>query len=171
DDALRLVAERGRLMAGTPDGAMLAVRVPASEVVALTEGLDVDLAAVNAPDSSVVAGTPEAVEQLAASLAAQRIIHRDLGVGYGFHSRLMDEVLDEFREAVASVSFAPPTARYVSTVSGNWITPGEATDPAFWAEQIRRPVRFADAIRAAGAATGPIVEAGPRAGLAEQANR
>lgn len=171
EDALRLVAERGRLMATTPAGAMLAVRAPATEVAALAEAFDVDLAAVNGRDSCVFAGAPAAVEQLVASLTAQRILHRDLGVGYGFHSRLMDHVLNEFREIVAEVSLAAPTGRYVSTVSGNWITPDQATDPAFWTEQIRRPVRFADAIREAGAAAGPIVEAGPRAGLAEQAMR
>jgi acyl transferase domain-containing protein len=172
EDALRLVAERGRLMADTPAGAMLAVRAPADDVAPLLDGYDVDIAAVNGPDSCVVAGTPEAAKLVAESLTAQRIAHRDLGVGYGFHSRLMDEVLDEFRKTVAGVSLAAPTGRYVSTVSGDWITPDEATDPDFWTAQIRRPVRFADAVRKAGVAmAGPIVEAGPSAGLAEQAKR
>jgi acyl transferase domain-containing protein len=70
------------------------------------------------------------------------------------------------------VALKPPTDRYVSTVSGDWITAEGATDPSFWTEQIRRPVRFADAVRKAHAsAAGPIVEVGPAAGLAEQARR
>ncbi|HTJ70944.1 MAG TPA: beta-ketoacyl synthase N-terminal-like domain-containing protein [Actinospica sp.] len=173
DDALRLVAERGRLMADAPPGAMLAVRAAENDVARLLS-TSVDLAAVNGPESCVVAGTPEAVARLAESLTANRIIHRDLGVNYAFHSRLMDDVLDEFRAIVAKeVSLNAPTGNgYVSTVSGTWITPDQATDPNFWTDQIRRPVRFADAVRTAGAAVpGPIVEAGPGAGLDGQARR
>jgi acyl transferase domain-containing protein len=171
EDALYLVAERGRLMAKTPAGAMLAVRAAERDLASLL-GTDVDLAAVNAPESCVVAGAPEAVARLAARLDARGIVHRDLGVDYAFHSRLMDDVLDEFRAVVAEVGPAAPTGRYVSTVSGDWITAAQAADPAFWAGQIRRPVRFADAMaRAGAAAAGPVVEAGPGAGLARLAQR
>ena len=50
----------------------------------------------------------------------------------------------------------------ISNVTGAPLTAAEATDPAFWADQIRRPVRFADCLSAV-AADGPcaFLELGP----------
>src|SRR6185437_8047479 len=55
EDALSLIAERGRLMQNLPGGAMLSVRLPESQVSPLLDG-NLSLAAVNAPSLSVVAG-------------------------------------------------------------------------------------------------------------------
>ena len=36
--------------------------------------------------------------------------------------------------------------RYISNVTGTWITVAEATDPTYWARHLRHTVRFADGI-------------------------
>ena len=56
----------------------------------------------------------------------------------------------------------PPTRRFVSSKTGTWITPAEATDPNYWTRHIRETVRFSDAIDTL-AAEGPLawIEAGP----------
>ena len=68
DDALRLVAERGRLMQALPEGTMLAVRASARRVRELLPD-DLEIAAENAPDLTVVSGETAAIEAFEARLA------------------------------------------------------------------------------------------------------
>ena len=89
EDALSVVAERGRLMQAAEPGAMLAV--PVSEAaLAPYLGADLSLAAVNGPTACVASGTTEAVDDLAARLSARRIESRRLRTSHAYHSRLMN---------------------------------------------------------------------------------
>ncbi|RYJ03104.1 MAG: type I polyketide synthase, partial [Acetobacteraceae bacterium] len=72
EDALALVAERGRLMEAQPRGVMLAVRLPEAELRPLL-GDGADLAAVNAPQLCVAAGPDEAMARLEARLAGRNV--------------------------------------------------------------------------------------------------
>ena len=89
-DAARLVAARGRLMAGLPaGGVMVAVAASEAEVAPLL-GEGVSVAAVNAPDAVVVSGEAEAVGVTLDRLAGLgRRVHR-LAVSHAFHSALME---------------------------------------------------------------------------------
>jgi amino acid adenylation domain-containing protein len=144
DDALALVAERGRLLQATPPGAMLAVELAENELAPLLgEGLA--LAAVNAPRSCVVSGVRDAAAALAGRLRALGVDHRPLRVSHAFHSALIEPALAPFAAAVGRVALAPPRIPFLSNVTGTWIRDAEATDPAYWARQLRATVRFADA--------------------------
>jgi len=143
--ALRLVAARGRLVQGLPEGAMLAVPLPEHEVQSLL-GEGVELAAVNGLSQCVVSGPPAALAALEARLIAQKHICRPLHTSHAFHSSMMDPILDEFRALVAGVARNAPRTRYLSNVTGTWITAEQATDPAYWAAHLRKPVRFADGL-------------------------
>ena len=142
DDALRLVAARGRLMQSLPAGAMLGVQLPEAELLPrLPEG--VSLAAVNGPDSCAVSGPSAAVGALEAALRADGVEVRPLHTSHAFHSAMMDPVLDLFRELVLRARPQAPEVPYVSSLTGTWITADEATDADYWARQLRHPVRFA----------------------------
>ncbi len=143
EDALAVVAVRGRLMGQMPPGAMLGVPLPEAEVLPLL-GEELSLAAVNRPSVSVVSGPVEAVEELAARLTAQGHACRRLHTSHAFHSRMMDPILQPFLEQVKRVRLEPPRLPFLSNVSGTWIRPEEATDPAYWVRQLRQAVRFAD---------------------------
>src|SRR6204780_4956727 len=78
EDALSLVAARGRMMQEVPAGGMLSVRMPESEVRARLNG-ELALAAVNAPSLCVVAGPFDALEKFEQELGPEGIACRRLG--------------------------------------------------------------------------------------------
>jgi len=145
DDALTLLAGRARLMQGVPTGAMLAVRLPAAEVESLLDE-HVSVAAINGPSLTVVSGPQAAVEALQVQLAEREIACRLLPTSHAFHSAMVDPIVAPFRELVSRVQRHPPRIPWVSGVSGDWVTPAQAVDPTYWAEQLRRPVRFMDGV-------------------------
>ena len=146
EDAVRLVAARARLVGALPAGAMLAVSRPPDEVRPLL-GPALSVAIVNTRASCVVAGDPAAVDDLARRLEATGIPSARLETAHAFHSVMMDEVLADLADAVREVALRPPAIPYVSNVTGRRIADEEATDPAYWARQLRLPVYFADGIR------------------------
>jgi amino acid adenylation domain-containing protein len=142
EDALALVAARGRMMQALPGGAMLAVPLPEDELRPLLEP-PLSLAAMNGPALCVIAGPAEAVGELHARLAAREIECRALRTSHAFHSPAMDAIVAPFTNLVGTIRLHPPQLPFVSNVSGAWITAAEATDPRYWARQLREPVRFA----------------------------
>jgi phthiocerol/phenolphthiocerol synthesis type-I polyketide synthase E len=142
EHALQLVALRGRLMQSLPAGAMLAVPLAPDEIQPLL-GAELALAAINAPRLCTVSGPLPAIEALAAQLGAGC---RRLAVSHAFHSPMMEPILPAFSEAVRRVPRKPPEKAFVSSLTGTWITPEQALDPAYWARQLRETVRFADGL-------------------------
>ncbi|HEY2289351.1 MAG TPA: beta-ketoacyl synthase N-terminal-like domain-containing protein, partial [Thermoanaerobaculia bacterium] len=173
-DALALVAERGRLAAKLPPGAMLSVSLGEAELAGLLpDGVELAaLAAVNAPDRAVAAGRPEAIDRLAEILAGRGVEHRRLPVGHAFHTADVEAVREELAAAVGRLRLAPPEIPYLSNVTGTWADAGRATDPAAWAEHLRRPVRFAAGVAALLADPGLLLlEVGPGQTLTSLARR
>ena len=107
EDALALVAARGRLMQSLPAGAMLAVPLAESEIGALL-GSKLSLAAVNGPASCVVSGPIPEIAALEQALAARGIGARALQTSHAFHSAMMDPILAEFTALVGRVPRHPP---------------------------------------------------------------
>ncbi|WP_410606659.1 SDR family NAD(P)-dependent oxidoreductase [Amycolatopsis sp. lyj-109] len=145
EDALALVTHRAKLIAALPGGAMAAVPLPADDVQARIAGLDLDIAALNGPQLTVVSGTPAAIEALSASLAAEEIPCRPLATTHAFHSRQLASLREELTAWVAAnVTLSAPAIPYVSNVTGELVT--EAPDPGYWAEHMCAPVRFDDVL-------------------------
>ncbi|MFI6414763.1 SDR family NAD(P)-dependent oxidoreductase [Streptomyces sp. NPDC050585] len=180
-DAARLVVRRGALMGGMPEGAMLAVPLPEAELRALiadsgpwpgdgaAPGVPA-IAAVNAPDRTVAAGTPGAVARLTELLAARGVPARRLPVRHAFHTRHADGLLDDFAALVAATPARTPSVPVISSLTGRPLTAEEAASPAYWARQLRQPVRFADALRALPDGL-VLLEAGPGTALTGFARR
>ena len=145
EDALALVAARGRLMQRLPAGDMLAIPLSEKEVQPLL-GKQLSLAASNGPSLCVVSGSPDAVEQLSSKLTEQGVECRRLQTSHAFHSEMMEPILEPFMEQVKKVNLKPPKISYVSNVTGTWITAAEATDPSYWAKHLRASVRFEEGL-------------------------
>jgi acyl transferase domain-containing protein len=168
-DAATLVTARGHLMNALPtSGTMTAIQATETEITQSLAGHEhaASIAAVNGPRAVVISGQEAAVHQIAAHWQAQGRKTSRLAVSHAFHSPLMDPMLDDFRAAIAGLSFHPPRIPLISTVTGKPAHPGEMNDPDYWTRQVRQPVRFADAIasmRELGVRH--FIEAGPAAVL------
>ena len=146
EDALALVAARGRLMQALPAGGMLAVPLSEAEVVPRL-GPQLSLAATNGPRRVVVSGPLEAIAALEAELAALGKPARRLHTSHAFHSRMMEPALGAFLAEVSRVELKAPQLPYVSNLTGTWITAAEVTDPGYWVRHLRGTVRFAEGLR------------------------
>ncbi|HEY8021177.1 MAG TPA: type I polyketide synthase, partial [Thermoanaerobaculia bacterium] len=141
DDALRLVALRGRLMEELPAGAMLAVPLAATRV----EGMlfeSLAIAAINAPERCVVSGPVGEIDELAARLAAEHVSCRRLPVSQAFHSSAVVQVEHRLGQRLRQIALHPPRIPYLSNVTGRPIAEGEATDPEYWTRHLRATVQF-----------------------------
>ncbi len=161
EDALSLVAARGHLMQSCPPGLMLAVPLSEEDVrPLLTDQLS--LAAVNAPSACVVSGGQNEIAQIQQEIAGNGIEAQALRTSHAFHSHMMDSILEPFVESVRQISLKAPTIPFLSNVSGQWITADEATNPYYWAKQLRSTVRFADCIDALAKGSNKVfLEVGP----------
>ena len=141
ESALEIVAERGRLMQKLPPGAMAAVTLPEENILSLL-GEDLCLAGVNSDRQCVISGPEVSISRLEAVLTARGVMSQRLRVSHGFHSSMMDPILEPFTDFLGKFDYSAPRIPYVSSVSGTWITAAEATDPHYWARQLRQTVRF-----------------------------
>ena len=169
EDALAVVAARGRLMQELPAGGMAAVHCgPEKLRNFMRDGVEV--AAINAPELCTVSGPAKAVAELLKQLEANNIESRTLHTSHAFHSSMMEPALEPFTEVVKRIELRPPSIPYVSNVTGTWITPEQATSPAYYAEHLRRSVQFEAGIRTIAADPAVLfLEVGPGNALASLA--
>lgn len=146
EDALFLVAHRGKMIQELPHGSMLSVRLAAKEVETYLNN-KLSVAAINGPQLCVVSGETTEIEQLKAELEKKEIACKLLVTSHAFHSPMMDSIIKPFEEKVKSIKLSEPKIPFVSTVTTKWIANEEATSPAYWSRQIRKPVRFAEGIQ------------------------
>jgi myxalamid-type polyketide synthase MxaE and MxaD len=124
------------------------------------------VAAVNSPAASVLAGEPAALEAVLDRLRGQGVTCRMLRVEYAFHSPQMEPYDAELEAALAGLS--PQAARipFASTVLPG-LAVGPELDAAYWRGNVRRPVRFVEAVAALGGeGFSTFLEIGPHPVLA-----
>jgi myxalamid-type polyketide synthase MxaB len=145
EDALKLVAARGRLMQALPsNGGMLAVFADLETVkeFIVNYDSDVSIAAINSPQNIVISGTKIALGEIQQDLTTAGINTTSLQVSHAFHSPLMQPMLAEFREVAETITYNYPTIDLVSNVTGELIKDNIATAD-YWVEHIIQPVQFA----------------------------
>jgi phthiocerol/phenolphthiocerol synthesis type-I polyketide synthase C len=166
-DALRVMHKRSHhqeTVRGKGRMLVLACAAPkVEELLAEAGAQDVDIAAYNSPTSTTVSGPADELETLARLARKSRIAGVPVHVDYPFHSRALDEVQEALVADLGTIVAQPPRVPFYSTVTGQLLRPGEF-DAAYWWHNIRRPVRFADAVATALAAhpDAAFVEIAPR---------
>src|SRR5690606_19930628 len=162
EDAVTLVAHRGRKMQELPPGSMMSVRAAEQDIAArLPEGCSI--AANNGPQLCVVSGPKEAVARLQAELEQEEIGCKLLVTSHAFHSPMMDPMVEPYARIVDQVRLHTPRIPIVSTVTAQWLKDDEATSASYWSGHLRATVRFAQAVRFAWEdADRVMLEVGPR---------
>ncbi|MEO6794209.1 MAG: beta-ketoacyl synthase N-terminal-like domain-containing protein [Mycobacterium sp.] len=171
DTAIKVVAMRARLMHAAPRGVMVAVPLSPDAVGAYLTGA-VDLAAVNDPDGCVVAGAEVDIREFSDRLKQAGINARRVRTSHAFHSRLMESMIPEFTGFLSRQTLHEPQIPLLSNLTGTWMAPSEATNPATWARSVRATVRFADEVDTLlNESHRVLVEVGPGATLTASAAR
>ncbi|GAA3010164.1 non-ribosomal peptide synthetase/type I polyketide synthase [Actinokineospora diospyrosa] len=139
-DGLRLTAARGREFARLPEGGMIAVRMDSSAAQRIAEESGVEVAAINAPDSVVLAGPVAGLDRAEQLLAGVR--HRRLAVDRAFHTSALDPALAALRELAAATPAHPIRTPLLSGLDGLLRPRGWRPDADYLVRQAREPVRF-----------------------------
>ncbi|MPZ35487.1 MAG: SDR family NAD(P)-dependent oxidoreductase [Rhodospirillales bacterium] len=145
DAATAIIAARSALIEKTARGAMLLLPVAEHEATKRL-GPGLAIAAITGPESCVVSGAQQAIDDLARQLDAEGRAFTRLPADRAGHSPLLDPIIAEFRNAVAQWPLHAPRIPIVSNLTGSWLTPSEATDPDYWTAHLRNTVRLSDGI-------------------------
>jgi malonyl CoA-acyl carrier protein transacylase len=167
DDAVRIARRRGQLMADASDvkGAMAAMSASSAIVrQKLTDaGLtDVVIANENAPEQTVIAGPEASVERALAALSTAGVKGSRLPVSTAFHSPLVAGAAEKLRTFLSDIPFSPASRPVFSNTTGALYPTDADAMRSVLAEQLGKPVRFVDEVRALHAAGARFfVEVGP----------
>ncbi|MDQ2587911.1 SDR family NAD(P)-dependent oxidoreductase [Saccharothrix yanglingensis] len=148
DDAATVVALRSRIIAAelAGRGAMASVALPADEVRPYLVGHPgVGVAVVNSARSTVVSGDRDAVDALVARWEQEGVRVRRIAVDYASHSPHVDSVRERVVEALAGIRPRRGGIPFFSTADCAW---ADRLDAAYWAHNLRAPVRFGEAVGA-----------------------
>nr|QDK64760.1 AshP [Aschersonia paraphysata] len=152
-DTIHLVGSRARLLekhCAVGTHAMLAIKASAVKVASLKAAShpDLDIACVNGPEETVVAGSNEQIESFKAALSSQSIKSTTVKVQFAFHSAQVEPLLDEFRRICSSVTLRDPSFPILSPMMAKVINKaadmGSTSD--YLARHCRESVRFHDCL-------------------------
>ena len=171
EDAIKSVAFRGKLVYDLPKGSMLAVLLSESELKKMLP-TELDIAVINSPELVVVSGPTPDIEAFAQVLEKENIFSKQLSTSHAFHSRMMIESLDCFREFFKDVRLHKPTIPIISTVTGARLSDAEAQDHEYWVQHLVEPVLFAAATATKLSASSVVfLECGPGQSLESAVKR
>lgn len=152
DDGAKVICRRSELVSRIAGlGAMATVELPYQQVEAelAASGIEnVTVAVVASPGSTVVAGAAERVHTLVSGWEARDLHTRLIAVDYASHSSQVDPILGELATQLEDLAPAAATVPVYGTVLDDPKKPA-AFDANYWVINLRRPVRFADAVTAA----------------------
>ncbi|MFD7921938.1 type I polyketide synthase, partial [Streptomyces sp. NPDC059740] len=148
-DAARVVAVRSRALrslAGT--GGMVSLAAGPEDAASLLAPWSgaLHVAALNGPESTVVAGRAEALEELLQACAAGDVRARRVPVDYASHTPEMEPLRERLADLLGDVPARRTTVDFVSTLEGGPLADTTALDADYWYRNLRNPVRFGPAV-------------------------
>lgn len=161
EDALHLVAARGRLIQQLPPGAMLAVFLSEQEIGEYLNS-KISLSVINGPSICVLSGEENEINNLEKTLRTKGTHCTRLHTSHAFHSHMMEPILTPFENFIKQIRMEPPKITFISNVTGKGITSEEAISPAYWVRHLRNTVRFSECLSTLFQSPGRIfLEVGP----------
>ncbi|MFD2472102.1 SDR family NAD(P)-dependent oxidoreductase [Amycolatopsis silviterrae] len=151
-DAARVVVTRSRLFAETlaGKGSVLAVALSSEQVTHRLARWDgrLSVAGMNGPASSTVSGDLAALAEFAGECATAGVRTRMVPSAIASHSAQVDGIRDRLLTALAEVTPQAAEVPFYSAVTASLSDPA-ALDARYWFRNVREPVNFEGAVRAA----------------------
>lgn len=174
EDGIKAICKRSELMSELPGGVMLSVALCENDLIEILP-TNLDIAAINAEKSIAVAGPLEAIESFEKILNAQNIANKRLHTSHAFHSRMMNPMLEAYKEFLNTLSLSLPDNAFFSTVTGKLEKDIFATSE-YWANHIAKTVRFYPTMKTLVASLDDskesiFIEVGPRVTLSTLTKR
>ncbi|MCP4158150.1 MAG: SDR family NAD(P)-dependent oxidoreductase, partial [bacterium] len=160
EDALKLIAARGRLLREIPPGAMLSVPLPPEELHPL---LNEDISiAVDNKTSCVLSGPVPKIEAFEKAMKEKKYLCMRIKTTHALHSQMMDPLLAEFERELREITLKEPRIPIITGAASAQNASGQAAAPTYWVKQMRETVHFAAGMKTLLAKDDTIfVEVGP----------
>jgi phthiocerol/phenolphthiocerol synthesis type-I polyketide synthase A len=161
-DGLKVIATRSKLMSRlSGQGAMALIELdPDAATELIADYPDVTLAVYASPRQTVIAGPPDQVDAVIAAVSAQERLARRIEVDVASHHPTIDPILPELRDALSDLKPAAPIIPMIITTRDH-SGPEPVFDADYWVDNLRNPVRFQQAVAAAGTELGTFIEVSP----------
>ncbi|KAB8801877.1 hypothetical protein FH972_026699 [Carpinus fangiana] len=125
---------------------MLVVKASAEEIATVLKDHKYEVACINSPIETVLAGSSADVAILKDMLTKAEMKTTLLKVPYAFHSSQMDAMLPDFKQATASVSFSNAKIPVVRPLDGSIVEDSDSFGPEYLASHSRQPVNMRKAL-------------------------
>ena len=142
EEAALAVAHRGRLLAESREGAMVATNADPQQIRTLCP--NIGIAAINGPAQTVITGTPEEVGHAVNELSTNGVRCQRVRVNRAFHSHLVDEASRNLSSLLQGTSMAQPLIPLAWASTAAWMD--RRTTAEDWGRQLRDTVRFTDTV-------------------------
>nr|WP_086821561.1 type I polyketide synthase [Allokutzneria sp. NRRL B-24872] len=150
EDAAWVVALRSQVIAEelAGKGGMTSIALPIEDVDQRISrwGGRISVAAVNGPDSVVVAGEPDALDELFAQLDGEGVRVRRIPVDYASHSAYVEAIHERLLTVLGPISPRAAKIPFFSSVTGDlYDTTG--LNAEYWYRNLRQTVHFDQTVR------------------------
>ncbi|MDJ0598495.1 MAG: aminotransferase class III-fold pyridoxal phosphate-dependent enzyme [Crocosphaera sp.] len=151
EEGLKLIAIRAKLIENLPEkGRMVAVFASEDLIKAILMQLSspwVVIGSLNGEENTVISGRDEPIEKIIEILEREGIKNHPLTVSHGFHSPLIEPILEEWQTSMADISFQKPKIPLISNLTGKLWPEDKIPDGNYWGQQTCNPVRFKEGIQ------------------------
>lgn len=141
DDALTIMIKRSQLMYELYGGDMVTIAKPYNEVSEILEE-GISIAAINAPNITVVSGSYEKMGLFKQKLDTLEWFYKTLHTSHAFHSTMMEEIEEELYHCLDNIELNYPNRAFMSNVTGELADPEYVMTPQYWVDHMLRPVQF-----------------------------
>ncbi len=141
EDALKIVFKRAQLMSSAKPGVMIAV-LETPENIQKVVSTEFSIAAINTAQSCVIACDEVSKSDTISQLEKSNISFAILKTSHAFHSFMMEDILEDFRNELMKINFSTPKIPMVSNLTGNVWDKNEIVTPEYWVKHLRNTVLF-----------------------------
>jgi acyl transferase domain-containing protein/acyl carrier protein len=148
EEAVTIICRRGRVLKKVSGlGSAASVELSLEQSRQILRGYEgrLSIASSNSPTSTVLAGSPEAINEILEKLQRDNIFCRLIKVDFASHSSQLDDLREDLRESLNGIKSKIPSVPIYSTVTGDVVQNGDL-GADYWARNLREPVLFSPVV-------------------------